>query len=113
MANWAACTGTKSSKGWCCPALAGKAVSRVAGMWQEAREMPSSEGSAIPVLEERQAASSLLALSFAAIQPLLVLTTWLLQSPGVLLTGPGVPVGLGQEAVQKPARPMVQRLSQP
>lgn len=103
VANQAACTGTKTSKAWCYPALAkaGKAVRRVAGMWQGARAMPSSEGSAIPVLEERQAARSLqackLALRFAAIQPLLVFNTLLLQSSGVLPTGPGVPMGLDKE----------------
>lgn len=33
------------------------------------------------------------------------LCAWLLYSPGVLSAGPGVSVGLGQAAMQGPARP--------
>lgn len=63
---------------------------------------PARRAQPSPALEERQAASSLqvsrLPLRFAAIQPLLVFSAcaWLLQSPGVLPTAPGVPVALGR-----------------
>lgn len=60
--------------------------------------------------------SALLPIKHGEAVPVLVLNYFcvlLARSPHVLSTGPGMPVGLGEEAMQKPAWPVVQRLNHP
>lgn len=129
VTNQPACLGAESSKAWSCPALAkvGEVMRRLAGwdvmaskenarLWGRSRPSPQRTGRQPALCGLASLLSGLLPIEHGEAEYVLVLNYFcvlLAQSPDVLSSCCGTPVGLGQAAMQKPAWPTVQMLNHP